>query len=575
MALQIRRGTSSDVASASFVPAIGEPLYLTDNEKLYIGDGSTQGGKAIGGATDLAELSSVTLIDESIGALNLYQVTSNTVLVTLAVSQSAYYVGLEVVISNSSVPALNGSHTITAIPAASQFAFSLTTGDITSASVTGVVTPKIPNGNVLTWNDTNSYWENAAVLSSVASDTTPQLGGNLDTNNKAITSVGANNIEFDPATGQNVIFKGNTTNGSGRIKLNCENNSHGIIIKGPPHSAAANYTLTLPNDDGAANTYLKSDGSGNLSWDTASGISNIVEDTSPQLGGSLDINGNDIVSTSNGDIDFTPNGTGAVVFKGVTSNGGNGAGRFKLNCENNSHGITIQGPPHSAAANYTLTLPNDDGAANQVLETNGSGVLSWATPSASATGILMSSFEYEQGSVPASAVANTNILGKGFGSWYEANTTNDAAGNLVVYIVNNSAYNPSLTGITFNSTTGKFTGFPRGRYIIECKMVVKFNNPTPASSSTPPSLSHYLISSESAGGGAPDYSGFDSQRSLLLPYTSYGSAQALSVVRLNLHTILPNATGSNNEVYVGVDQNQYTAYYVEQATINFMKMGDI
>ena len=111
------------------------------------------------------------------------------------------------------------------------------------------------------------------------------------------------------------------------------------------------------------------------------GISNVVEDTSPQLGGNLDVNGKDIVSTSNGNIEFSPNGTGAVVFKGVNSNGGNGAGRFKLNCEVNTHGITIQGPPHSAGANYTLTLPNTDGNADQVLKTNGSGVLDWVNQS--------------------------------------------------------------------------------------------------------------------------------------------------------------------------------------------------
>jgi len=272
VALQIRRGTSADVTSESFVPLLGEPLYLTDNQKLYIGDGSTQGGNAIGGAEDLKDLTSVTLIDESIGALNLYSVTSNTVLVTLLVGQSAYYIGLEVVISNSSVAALNGTHTITSIPTGSQFTFSLTTADVTSASVTGTVTPKIPNGNVLAWNETNSYWENAQALSDVVSDTTPQLGGNLDTNNKTITSAGTNNIEFDPATGQNVILKGNATDGSGRIKLNCEVNSHGVVIKGPPHSAAATYTLTLPNAlPTVAGQSLTSDTSGNLSFTTISG----------------------------------------------------------------------------------------------------------------------------------------------------------------------------------------------------------------------------------------------------------------------------------------------------------------
>jgi len=113
------------------------------------------------------------------------------------------------------------------------------------------------------------------------------------------------------------------------------------------------------------------------------GVSELVADTSPQLGGNLDVNGQDIVTTSNGDIDLDPNGSGVVVFKG---NATKGAGQFKLNCENNSHGITIKGPPHSAAASYTLTLPNTDGNADQVLKTDGSGGLSWVDPTAGATG---------------------------------------------------------------------------------------------------------------------------------------------------------------------------------------------
>ena len=109
--------------------------------------------------------------------------------------------------------------------------------------------------------------------------------------------------------------------------------------------------------------------------DAAGSMSNVVEDTTPQLGGNLDVNGNDLVSTSNGTIDLDPNGSGVVVFKG---NATKGSGQFKLNCEANTHGIIIKGPPHSAAANYTLTLPDDDGTADQALKTDGSGTLSWA-----------------------------------------------------------------------------------------------------------------------------------------------------------------------------------------------------
>lgn len=112
--------------------------------------------------------------------------------------------------------------------------------------------------------------------------------------------------------------------------------------------------------------------------DLSSYMANLSEDTTPQLGGDLDLNGSDIVTTSNGDIDLDPNGSGVTVFKG---NATRGAGQFKLNCENNTHGITIKGPPHSAAASYTLTLPNNDGDADQVLKTDGSGNLSWVAQS--------------------------------------------------------------------------------------------------------------------------------------------------------------------------------------------------
>ena len=47
------------------------------------------------------------------------------------------------------------------------------------------------------------------------------------------------------------------------------------------------------------------------------GLDNVVEDLTPQLGGDLDVNGQSIVSVSNGDIVFTPNGTGHVNLDGV------------------------------------------------------------------------------------------------------------------------------------------------------------------------------------------------------------------------------------------------------------------
>jgi hypothetical protein len=101
----------------------------------------------------------------------------------------------------------------------------------------------------------------------------------------------------------------------------------------------------------------------------------LVTDVTPQLGGDLDVNGKQITSLSNGDVNINPNGTGNVVIWGNT----NGSGSIKLNCENNSHGVKIQGPPHSAGASYTLTLPTNVGTLNQVLSTDGNGVLSFVT----------------------------------------------------------------------------------------------------------------------------------------------------------------------------------------------------
>ena len=61
---------------------------------------------------------------------------------------------------------------------------------------------------------------------------------------------------------------------------------------------------------------------------------------------------------------------------------GSNSGKIILNCENNSHGVSIQAPSHSNfTGNYTLTLPTSDGNANELLKTDGSGVLSWGAVS--------------------------------------------------------------------------------------------------------------------------------------------------------------------------------------------------
>ena len=70
--------------------------------------------------------------------------------------------------------------------------------------------------------------------------------------------------------------------------------------------------------------------------------------------------------------------TGSVPSLEAKGTSGVTEGYIQLNCAENSHGIKLKSPPHSAGASYTLTFPNNDGDANQFLQTNGSGVLSFA-----------------------------------------------------------------------------------------------------------------------------------------------------------------------------------------------------
>ena len=140
--------------------------------------------------------------------------------------------------------------------------------------------------------------------------------------------------------------------------------------------------LAFPTSDGSNQQVLSTNGSGTLTWQSISalggaGIQNLNEDSSPQLGGNLDVVTYDIVSTGNRDIDLDPGGSGVVVVKG---NSTRGSGSIKLNCEANSHGVQIKSPPHSANASYTLTLPTAlPSTAGQALSSDTSGNLSFTT----------------------------------------------------------------------------------------------------------------------------------------------------------------------------------------------------
>ena len=103
------------------------------------------------------------------------------------------------------------------------------------------------------------------------------------------------------------------------------------------------------------------------------GLGSVVGDTTPQLGGDLDVNGNSIVSVSNGNIALTPNGAGVVRIDGsdgvdisqgaISIKNGGAQSYIRFYCESsNAHYAQLQAPAHADfAGNITLTLPSTAG----------------------------------------------------------------------------------------------------------------------------------------------------------------------------------------------------------------------
>jgi hypothetical protein len=63
-------------------------------------------------------------------------------------------------------------------------------------------------------------------------------------------------------------------------------------------------------------------------------------------------------------------------------------GTLQLNCSQNSHGVKIKSPAHSAGQSYTLTLPATAPATDKILQTNSSGVLSFVDAPSGAHALL-------------------------------------------------------------------------------------------------------------------------------------------------------------------------------------------
>ncbi len=100
-------------------------------------------------------------------------------------------------------------------------------------------------------------------------------------------------------------------------------------------------------------------------------VADLVGDTTPQLGGNLDVNGNDIVSTSNANIDIVPNGTGDVTLQADTVQIGDNNANATLTT-NGTGDLILNTNAGTNAGNITL----EDGANGHIqVTTNGTGYI--------------------------------------------------------------------------------------------------------------------------------------------------------------------------------------------------------
>jgi hypothetical protein len=179
-------------------------------------------------------------------------------------------------------------------------------------------------------------------------------------NGNVVTSLG------ELAAGDTVTMKGDGSTVAGALALNNAANTFSTTLQSG--AVSSNITFTLPGADGSPNQVVITDGNGNLSFVNTS----VQEDTSPVLGGNLDVNGNSIVTASNGNVTFQPNGTGVVDFK----NDNTQSSEIRLYCEsNNSHYVALKSDVH---ANYsgsvTLTLPTTTGTVSTQAYATGKAV---------------------------------------------------------------------------------------------------------------------------------------------------------------------------------------------------------
>ena len=143
-------------------------------------------------------------------------------------------------------------------------------------------------------------------------------GANYGTDGQVLTSGGAGAAPaWEDAAGGGHTIQEEGSSLTQRTNLNFV--GAGVTATDDSGNNATKVTVT---PTGASLPVTRSDGSTSdpIALTSAALGESLVSDTSPQLGGNLDVNGQSIVSASNGNIQITPNGTGSVLV-GVNDTG--------------------------------------------------------------------------------------------------------------------------------------------------------------------------------------------------------------------------------------------------------------
>jgi hypothetical protein len=204
----------------------------------------------------------------------------------------------------------------------------------------------------------------STISTDLVSDTTPQLGGNLDVQSYEISSSTGNvvvNDSFNVKSGSTTLLEVYDAAGVTGIS----SPSWGMAFAAPDinfNSGTTNpvyiNSIQYPTTDGANGQVLTTDGSGNLSFSTR--LANVIEDTTPKLGGDLDVN-DKIIKGSTGTV-FNYPGASLELLRGTTGSSttattlllGNTGNRSGLSGTAYGGNVTIQGGEaiHNSSAGH-------------------------------------------------------------------------------------------------------------------------------------------------------------------------------------------------------------------------------